>query len=84
MGRLERSTRERLDRWERALRDALEQTQIEEEKRRLERELVELGQARLDLSSMDPAEIERLHERLARDPSEWVSHHATSMTPTGT
>lgn len=78
---LEQQARTRLDRWEHALREALEQTQIEEEKHRLERELAELGQAREELSSLGRSDLERLNERLARDPSDWVSGHPPRARP---
>jgi hypothetical protein len=81
MRRLEHSTRQRLDHWELTLRAALEQTQLVEEKRRLEVELSELGQVRAELESMEDAQMEQVHDRLGRDPSEWVAHKAEPAEP---
>jgi len=76
MKTLEQATRQRLDRWEQVLRGALEQTQVEDEKQRLERELAELGQARTELPSMTRAQQQRLHDHLSRDPAAWLAHAA--------
>ena len=76
MKNLEQATRDRLEHWEHTLRDALEQTQVEDEKQRFERELAELGQARADLTTMDRGQMRSLHDHLARDPAQWVAHMA--------
>lgn len=76
MADLIQETRERLDEWERQLRTAIERTQIEGERERIQRELMELTTRREQLGELTEQQLRTLRDHLQRDPREWVRHQA--------
>ena len=76
MANLIHETRERLDEWERQLRRAIERTQVETEKERIQEELMEISTRRERLDDLTEEQLRTLHERLQRDPRRWVEHQA--------
>lgn len=71
-------TTERLLEWERRLGQALSRTHIESERRRFQRELSELRTAREQIARLSDDQLRTLHERLVRDPNEWIEHRKAS------
>jgi hypothetical protein len=78
MKELRQKTIERLEEWERRIALALERTQIEAERQRLQRQLADLSVARDQIEHLGEAELARVHERLARDPNDWIEHRRAS------
>jgi uncharacterized tellurite resistance protein B-like protein len=78
MADLRDKTRERLQTWERKLAFALERTHIEAERQRLQRELAELSTARDELHRLSDEQLQRVYERLGRDPNDWIEHREAS------
>ena len=76
MADLMQETKERLDEWERQLRAAIERTQIEDERARIQRELMELTTRRDQLDQLTEQQLRTLRDHLQRDPREWVRHQA--------
>lgn len=76
MADLMQETKERLDEWERQLRSAIEQTQIEGERERIQRELMELTTRREQLGELSEQQLRTLRDHLQRDPRAWVRHQA--------
>jgi hypothetical protein len=76
MGDLKRETKERLDEWERQLRLAIQETQAEPERERIQRELMELSTRREQLDQLDANQLKTLHDHLSRDPRQWVRHRS--------
>lgn len=77
MADLKRETRERLDVWERELRIAIQQTEAEPERERIQRELMEISTRRDQLDQLDAEQLQTLRDHLARDPRDWVRHRQT-------
>jgi len=71
---LKRAAEARIDTWERALRAAIEDTHVESERARIQRELVELSTRRDQLEALDDGQLARLRDHLSRDPGAWVRH----------
>lgn len=78
MADLKQKTLERLEEWERKLAHALERTHIESERQRLQRQLADLSTARDQLATLSEAQLERVYERLGRDPNDWIEHRKAS------
>lgn len=76
MADLIQEAKERLDEWERQLRAAIERTQIEDERQRIQRELMELTTRRERLDELSDEQLRTLHHHLQRDPKKWVRHEA--------
>lgn len=76
MADLMQETRDRLDEWERQLRLAIQETEAEPERERIQRELMELSTRREQLDQLDEKQLETLHDHLARDPRRWVRHES--------
>lgn len=76
MANLMQETRKRLDEWEKQLRAAIERTQLEGERERIQRELMELTTRREQLGQLTEQQLRTLRDHLQRDPREWVRHQA--------
>lgn len=76
MANLRQQTRERLDAWEKQLLRAIEQTQVEGERQRIQAELMELSTRRNRLDELTEEQLRTLHDHLQRDPKRWVDHQA--------
>lgn len=75
---LKQNTIARLAEWERRLAEALSRTHIDSERRRFQRELSELRTVRGELDRLNADQLRTLHERLARDPNDWIMHRLAS------
>lgn len=71
---LMQETKERLDEWERQLRLAVGETQAEQERQRIQRQLMEISTRRDQLEQLDPQQLATLHKNLAKDPRGWIRH----------
>lgn len=78
MADLKSKTLERLEEWERKLAYALERTHIEAERQRLQRQLADLSTARDQIDHLTDVQLERVYERLGRDPNDWIEHRKAS------
>jgi hypothetical protein len=74
MRTIEEKTRARLGEWEHRLAFALERTHIEAERQRIQRQLADLSTARDQLDRLTELQLERVLERLGRDPEDWIAH----------
>ncbi len=68
----------RLEEWEHRLALALERTNIEAERQRIQRQLADLSTARDQLEHLSAEQLERVYERLSRDPNDWIQHRQAS------
>lgn len=75
---IEEKTRARLEDWEHKLAFALERTHIEAERQRIQRQLADLSTARDQLEHLSEAQLRAVHERLGRDPNDWIEHRQAS------
>jgi hypothetical protein len=75
---LKEQTRERIQEWERRIAYALERTYVESERRRFQWEISELRTVRDQLERLSDDQLRVLHERLARDPGEWITQRKAS------
>ena len=76
MADLMKETEERLDRWERELRAAIQETEAEPERERIQRQLMELSTRREQLDQLDEGQLRTLRDHLSRVPRRWVRHEA--------
>lgn len=70
--RLKEDTRRILDNKIEQVTYALEETQLEVERRRLQNELVAMELARDTINTLNDSDLTRLHERLRASLPEWI------------